>query len=290
LSALTKIFVVLLVVSSLLLSAAVVVFVNRVENFNTTLTTTKTQLAAAKRDLASATTSLESSMQSRNELQAEMTRQVGDLNRQLVDKDTAMQKLEGEAAQLKKDAQVAAATQKGTADLARAAQEENKGLTQMLSDIRNKNDELVKQNGELNTQVTVLDNRLRAVDREREFAVERNAELQNQLKNMPRGGGAGGAGANAGGGEATTASATSAGPINGVVRSVDVIGGKKYATISVGSADNVTKGMRFNVVNRNGGEFLGYLTVDSVQQNEAIGQLEGKVDKVQPGVEVKTQL
>jgi hypothetical protein len=290
LSALTKIFVVLLVVSSLLLSAAVVVFVNRVETFNTTLTTTKAQLAAAKRDQATATTNLESAMQSRNELQAEMTRQVGDLNRQLVDKDTAMQKLEGDVAQLKKDAQVAAATQKGTADLARAAQEENKGLTQMVSEIRNKNDELTKQNGELNTQVTVLDNRLRAVDREREFAVERNAELQNQLKNMPRGG-AGGAGAGgAASSEATTAAATSAGPINGVVRSVDVIGGKKYATISVGSADNVTKGMRFNVINRNGGEFLGYLTVDSVQQNEAIGQLEGKVDKIQPGVEVKTQL
>jgi phage shock protein A len=284
LSALTKIFVVLLVVSSLLLSAAVVVFVNRVESFNTTLTTTKTQLAAAKRDLSSATTNLETSMQSYNQLQAEMTRQTGDLNRQLVDKDTAMQKLEGENTQLKKDAQVAAATQKGTADLARAAQEENKGLQQGNAELRNKMDELVKQNGELNTQVTVLDNRLRAVDREREYLQERLAEAQNQMKNAPRGG------TGAAGGEATPASAAASGPINGVVRSVDVIGGKKYATISVGSADNVTKGMRFNVVDRNGGQFLGYLTVDSVQQNEAIGQLEGKVDKVQPGVEVKTQL
>jgi hypothetical protein len=48
--------------------------------------------------------------------------------------------------------------------------------------------------------------------------------------------------------------------------------------------------MKFNIVDTNGGEFLGFLTVDHVQPNEAIGQVEGKVEKIQKGVEVKTQL
>ena len=112
-------------------------------------------------------------------------------------------------------------------------------------------------------------------------------ELKTQLAgNRQKGGPTGGTSSGTPAGTEITADV----PINGVVRSVDIIGGKKYATISVGSSDMVKKGMRFNVINRVGGEFLGFLTVDSVQPNEAIGQLEGKVDKVQAGVEVKTQL
>ena len=80
--------------------------------------------------------------------------------------------------------------------------------------------------------------------------------------------------------------------INGVVREVRTIAGLPYATISVGSADNVTKGMQFNIVQRNGA-FLGKLTVDTVELNDATGRIAGPPDKlslVQPGVEVKTQL
>jgi hypothetical protein len=95
-------------------------------------------------------------------------------------------------------------------------------------------------------------------------------------------------GGNASAGGSPEAITAAAGPINGVVRSVDIIGGKKYATISVGSADNVTKGMKFSVISKD--DFLGFLTVESVEPNAAIGQVEGKVDKIQAGVSVKTQL
>ena len=47
--------------------------------------------------------------------------------------------------------------------------------------------------------------------------------------------------------------------------------------------------MRFNVVNNN--EFLGYLTVQTTEPDEAAGVLEGPgVTKVKQGDQVKTQL
>ena len=173
-------------------------------------------------------------------------------------------------------------TAKGISDALRASQEENKGYLALNTELRTKNDELLKQNGELNTQITVLDNKLRATDKAREYAEEHVTELQTQIKNM-----------GAGGGSATGGGSSSANPpaINAVVRAVDIIGGKKYATISVGSADNVAKGMKFSIINRNTAEYLGSMTVDRVDVNEAIGQVEGgKIDKIQPGVEAKTQL
>jgi hypothetical protein len=79
--------------------------------------------------------------------------------------------------------------------------------------------------------------------------------------------------------------------INGVIRAVKPIGGIPYATISVGSADGVAKGMEFKVVNRGTGDFLGILTVDSVDLNESTGRLSGpRTNDIRSGAEVKTQL
>ena len=286
-SVLTKTFVVLLVVTSLLLSASIVVFVNRVEDNKALADASKRQVTSEKQKAAEQTTNFTESQMARRDLQNEMTKQVGELNRTVVDREAEVQKRDGELAQLKKDSQVKEATLKGTADALRAAQEMGTGFLTANKDLRATNDDLLKGNGELNTQVTILDNKLRQTEKAREYAEEMVVELKSQLAGVRQKGGPAGAATI---GSAAIPEGTADVPINGVVRSVDIIGGKKYATISVGSSDLVKKGMRFNVINRQGGEFLGFLTVDSVQPNEAIGQLEGKVDKIQAGVEVKTQL
>ena len=286
-SVLTKTFVVLLVVTSLLLSASIVVFVNRVEDNKALADASKRQVTDAKQKAAEQTTNFTESQMARRDLQNEMTKQVGELNRTVVDREAEVQKRDGELAQLKKDSQVKEATLKGTADALRAAQEMGTGFLTANKDLRAKNDDLLKGNGELNIQITILDNKLRQTEKAREYAEEMVVELKSQLAGVRQKGGPAGAATI---GSAAIPEGTADVPINGVVRSVDIIGGKKYATISVGSSDLVKKGMRFNVINRQGGEFLGFLTVDSVQPNEAIGQLEGKVDKIQAGVEVKTQL
>ena len=65
-----------------------------------------------------------------------------------------------------------------------------------------------------------------------------------------------------------------------------------FATISVGAADQVTKGMQFKVIDPTARDpFLGYLIVDRVEPNEAIGHLTGPhVNDVHEGAEVRTQL
>jgi len=284
LSVLTKLFVVLLVIVSLLQSAAMVVYVNRSQNFAEADKELRRQLGNERKQVADLNNTVGVLTQRNLDQSTAASRNEGELQRQLTDAIAKTQEKENQNAQLTKDLQVKDATVKGTADALRAAQDENKGYQTLVAEIRNKNDDLLRQNGELNTQVTTYDNKLRAVDRAREFAEEKVAELTLQVKNLMQRVGTASAGGSA---EAIPASA---GPINGVVRKVDIIGGKKYATISVGSADNVTKGMKFNVINKSSGDFLGFLTVESVEPNAAIGQVEGKVDKIQAGVEVKTEL
>ncbi len=77
--------------------------------------------------------------------------------------------------------------------------------------------------------------------------------------------------------------------IRGVVKAKMNVGGVDYATILVGSADSVTKGMQFRVIDRTRQQFLGYLTVDAVEPNESSGHLTGPaVTAVQKGNEVRT--
>ena len=65
----------------------------------------------------------------------------------------------------------------------------------------------------------------------------------------------------------------------------------KYATISVGSSDQVQPGMEFKVINKATGDYLGALVVDSVSPNESTGRLSGPhVPDIKAGVEVRTQL
>lgn len=278
-SVLTKLFVVLLVVCSLMLSAAVVVFVNRVDNYEVASKQNATQLAAARTQANSMQARVgEMDTNMRTAAAAAASRE-GELSRQMTDLQKQNQDLQGRLAQAQKDLQIRDGTINGTAALARAAQEENKGMLALNNDLRTKNDDLLRANGELNTALTVQDNKGRALAKQLELEQERVAELMTQVKNAPKGGGS------------SEANPTPPSPIAGRINSVDVIGGKKYATISVGSADNVQKGMKFNVINTQTGEFLGFLTVDRVEPNEAIGPVEGtKIDKIQKGVDVRTQL
>jgi hypothetical protein len=78
--------------------------------------------------------------------------------------------------------------------------------------------------------------------------------------------------------------------VSGQVREVRPIAGIPYATISIGSNDGVRRGMEFRVVNPQTGDFLGMLTVESVELNESTGRLSGpKVAQIRQGNEVRSQ-
>jgi len=157
--------------------------------------------------------------------------------------------------------------------------------TQQVTELRKIRDQLVEERHTLNVQLTDAVAKIDALDRQRKNAEERatTAQIENDQFKATL--------ASKGISPDTARRGLARGnePLEGVVSGVFNAGGKPWASISLGSKDNVEKGMRFNVVNNN--EFLGYLTVQTTEPTEAAGVLEGPgVTKVKQGDQVKTQL
>jgi hypothetical protein len=287
LSPLTKLFVVLLVVLSLLMTASVVVFVNRVEDYRATATTRQEELAAAKRESEQQMNEVNAQRAQAERNENAATARLAAMNQTLLQ---AQQQLADKSAQVAEQARQLALQSLDVNRLTealRASEAEKNQLTQVATSLRTENDRLLKQSTELNAALSDKTNQLEVTERERRFAEEQLAEAQNsaqranaQLKDL-------------GVRQGETSSGLKAGApaINAVVREVAPVNGMPYATISVGAAADVKKGMQFNVVDTQNGTFLGILTVDSVEQNEAAGPLKGPhVDQVKQGSVAKTQL
>jgi len=288
LSPLTKILVILVVVLALVQTAATVVFVSRAENASEAVARLKeandsnsAKLAAAQTALANAEAGVNTVRQQTQAQVAASQQQLLTVQQQLADRDVKAAQLNSQLALQSTD--LAKVTE------ALKASEDTKGkLTDANGDLRKVNDELAKRTADLNGANADLTNRLEVTERERRFVQEQNAELQNQLGRST-------AAMKDAGVPAPTATAVvgvgrGAPAINATVRDIRTIANIPHATISAGSADRVTKGMRFTVLDASG-NFLGFLEVDNVQPNEAVGRLSGpRVPDIRPGAEARTQL
>jgi len=170
----------------------------------------------------------------------------------------------------------------------KVAQAQNGVQQTTIGKMRDDESTLQKQNNDLNLAVSKLNNQLDVTERQRRNYAEENTQLSSDLKTAQdfihsRGLDAGQA--------AAVVNPTPSIPLIGVIRDKKLIGGVPYATISIGSADAVQKNMQFKVVDTDSNQFLGYLTVDSVEPHEATGRLSGPhPEAVRSGVEVRTQL
>ncbi len=287
-SPLTKIFVALHVILSVMLTAGLVVFVNRMENFQQTNASLKAmntvQTARAETADANAAAVRASAERDRNAAMATIETIRGTVNAlqgQISDRDV---RLAENASTL---AQLASASTKTAQALAASEDQKAKQGEQIVA-LRSTVDDLTKKNSEQSVAISDLTNKLEVSGRELKFSNEQLVEskeqgdrLSKQLREL-------GVTAENAPAIGTRASAP---PINAVVRGVKQIEGVTYATISVGSAENVIKGMVFNVIDRSKGEFLGVMTIDQVDSHEATGRLDGpKIAQVQVGAEAKTQL
>lgn len=289
-SALTKIFVVLLVICASLQTAATVVFVNRVENYaeaakvaQAKATDADSRYRAAVADVAAATATAE-------KVEASAATRIQALQS---DVDAARQQIAARDAQLAKaagDQQTLALQNTQLASGIKASEDAKKQLQDTLADSRKSADELVQRNADLNSHVSDLQNKLDQTTREWRYTQEQLASSQADAKRLANAAKAGGLSID----QIDNTPANQSSRINGVIRGVQNINSIEYATISVGSADGVSKGMQFNVINRDKGEWLGTLTVDKVDQSEAVGRLNLKgpvLGQIQPNrTEVRTQL
>ena len=287
-STLTRIFVILLVVVSLLSAAGFVVFVNEVQNFKVALATSTAQrdqmtaaVTSAKVEAGRVQTLLDTATKERDDATRENTR----LANENADKVASLQAtIASDASQ----SRVAAVSLENVTAALTASEGQRKGVGDALAAERTKTDglqktlfedevainDLTRRNDVSGRKVTDLSEQLA------QFKSENDAYLK-QLKEL-------GVTPGASSGQISL----SAPPINGVVRTTGETNGIPYATISVGSAEQVAKGMVFQVVDRTHGGFLGELTINAVDLHEATGKLEGPgIGQVRAGTtEVKTQL
>jgi chromosome segregation ATPase len=290
LSFLTKLFVILLVFFSLLMTAATIVYVGKQDTRLATLEQTELRLRSAEGAAKSANTAAQAAearfqaksaeaqfqTQEHNKTITQLQGQVADLNKRTAQLES--QNAQGEL-------RISNLTEAASASQAMASQ-----LQQTGEELRQRNDQLLMQSTEMNATISDLRNTLDVTERERRMLAEQLQEAQQQLgsaQQMLKDQGITFDTARpAAAGSAMTANLSA--PINGVVRQVTQLRGEPYASISLGSADGVREGMRFRAID--GNQFLGTLTVDRVEPHEAAGSLAGPaVNKIAQGTRVESQ-
>jgi multidrug efflux pump subunit AcrA (membrane-fusion protein) len=283
---LTKTFVLLHVVMSMLLAAGLIVFVNRVDNFQQTSTAQKAQLRLAENRASEATAELAQVRASMGNVQQTSQARIQQIQAELAQRDQEMANLRTQLAEAQAGAASAQASLTSAMEAQKVAQANQGTLQGQLANLRQTHDKLMQQFTEANLSINDISARLSQTDRQRRDLQEQVAALQEQMANQGTSGGRTDAGAPSG---PRLASGVN---VNGVVREKRVIAGVPYATISIGSADAVQRNMRLRVLGgKNGQEFLGYIDVTQVEPEESIGVLRGpRVNEVTVNSQVVSNL
>jgi hypothetical protein len=285
-SPLTKLFVGLLVILSIAFVSGTIVALNQVDANKLAIDTLQKQVNDGKQLASNLTEQVDAQRQIALATAAQGSAQIEDMKKA---SNALQMEVNDSKAQVADSSSKMAIQSSALTRLTEAlkSSEDTKGkYADQIADLRKTNDTYLLQNGQLNTSVTELTNRLDVTERERKYLAEQLTEAKDTSDKMSKA-------LNDAGIKVDLVSAGTHGgapSINGVIRDTRQIAGIPYATISVGANAQVTKGMEFSLVSGNG-DFLGTLTVDTVEPDEATGRLSGpKVNQVQSGVEAKTQL
>lgn len=291
-SALTKIFVVLHVVVSLMLAAGLIVFVNREPPFKNDALLAKQRAADADQRASLVQQQIAKIIAQKQISEGELAAQIVDYQAQIVQKAAAVDAASVEVARQKSLVDQLTVQNNSLAGQLSAKDQQVVATIAANTGIKATLDDMLKKYSDDERAITRLTNERSVLSKHDKYLVEVNADLQSQLTTanelMRKYGvpGAGGVPA----AEKPVLNSIPSVNINGVVRDYRTINGVPWATISLGSADAVTIGMKFNVVE--GGKFLGYLTIEAMNTHDATGYLTGPlVTQVRPNIsEVRTQL
>ncbi len=283
-SALTKTFVVLHVIVSLLLAAGMIVFVNKTENFKVSMAAKDAQLSRAQSQLQSEASATQAQASYAETARRERDTAVADGQKAVAAAQAEVASAKSALAEAQGNTHVLQVSIDNLTAAVNASETQRKALADLLDTTRTNNNDINKKNNDLNLAINDLTARVERLQRLTTDYQESIAELkaakeaaEKQVADL--------------GGRVGAPAGTAAGapPINAVVRSSQMINGIPYATISVGTSDQVIKGMKFNLVEN--GTFLGELTVEQVDEKDATGKLEGpRISDVKVGTEAKTQL
>ncbi len=289
-SPLTKVFVALHVVLSLLASAAAVTYVSTVQNYRANYETEQGRTKNLTTDLATARTAASSQA-------ATLSAQVTQLNEQVASAraalDNARQQVNTAQTQAAGESAKLALAQTNISALTGAVQVAEKTtstLQDQVATLRTSGDTRLQRQAELDRANADLQNKLDVTERNRRELQETVVEMRGQNKQLtsylqdkgldPQTALAGGA---AGLGRGAP-------KLEGKIRSMNTIGGVRYATISIGSDDAVKKGMTFTITGDNG-QFLGRMEIEAVDRAAAYGRITTgpRLNEVAQGNTVQTQ-
>ena len=285
-SALTKVFVVLLVVLSLLLAAASVTFLNTLPNYQQQIATLTAANQAAQGEVALAQQQSEAQIRALEGRVAQLTSAMTAAQQGVTGLRAELAQSEAEKAQLQGQLAQSNTTQATLSSAVNSSQTVVQEIRGQLATLREQYDRTLQQFTESNRQLSETSAQLTYATRALREAQERNTELLSRTSDLT------GALAQAGlDPENLRTGQIAPPPINGRILSVDTIGNKPYALISVGSEDDVKPGMRFTVLSTQNNEFLGHIVIERVDDTQSIGQLSGpKVNAVAANDEVRTRV
>ncbi len=288
-STLTKLFVVLLVIVSLLQTAATVVFINQSDAFVVNQRGLEDKVRGLEGQVTAANAARSAAEANLAQAREAMTNRIGDIDQNLQAARQQLSQSEVRAAQLQSQLAIQQADGSRLTEALKTSETTKAQLQEIVTQMRASADQATRRIAELNTAVSDLTNRLDVTETERRYLQEQFSAAQSRNERLSR------ALRDAGVREdvAAVSGGTGAGavPIRSVIRNVQSIEGMPWATISVGSADDVRPGMQFKVIDRERGDFLGTVTVDVVESNMASGRLTGpRVSEINAGDEAVTQL
>lgn len=288
-STLTKIFVGLLVILSLILSAATVSTVATLDNYDSQLTAAKTQASTLQASLASASAKAAADVSAAEDRSNTLRTEVQRLSAETTSLESQLSQQNQTIATKDREMTTLTANQQALIAAVKGSQTAQDVLQQSLATTREQLNQLATRRSELEAFNTDLAAERQQLGREVRNLQEQIAQLRKGSDRMssvledqgidPKDVASG-----------RVAGVGNAPAINGVIKNVKLIGGKSYAEISVGSEDRVAQNMKFNVVDANSGDFLGVITIYKVEPAQSIGILEGpQVGAVTAGDNVLTQ-
>jgi chromosome segregation ATPase len=253
---------------SMLLAAGLIVFVNRLDVSAQATKAANARIARLEEESRSAQAEAMTVRAAQTAMQQQAMNQVEAIRAELNKATQDGLALRGQIAELQSNASRDKAALASATEALKVAQQNQGTLQGQLADLRTTQDKLTQQFTEANLSINDLTNRLQQTERARRQLAEQLADAENNLQNTPRGGG------RAGGSFDAAGYASARNRVEGVIKEKRKIAGQNYATISVGSNDSITKNMQLKVLNQ-AGQWLGYVTVTTVSEEEATGVLSG---------------
>lgn len=280
LSILTKIFVVLATVLSILLVALLVPFVQNTQKIKDTNVTLTQERDVAKADAATARRLLTDAQAEATEAatgfareKAQLVAQASDLANQLAAKERDVVAAQGALTQAQSRLGELASAQEQSGKIITALNDEVKQRRDETLDLRTKNIALSDRVNELQTQNETLVQQIRLV-KEQMFDLQTRVE---QLADASTTGTPQAATTQQQGTTTATAAVTPVAavaptnPVRGMITDVRQVGEITFVALNVGSNDEVREGMQFIV--HEGQKFLGNVVITKVDLNSSAGRV-----------------